>query len=230
MERVLFVGDSDYVARASLYISKVSGIQSAAIRMNNLPQIDDVTKKYTLLVLCQENSDQDLIYSLFREIDLERKRRSVIVHGEISDGLVIDMLNAGAINCISVQESFPVIAAKLKSALRTVIATSHYVIQIGKFLYYSKDQFLLNTVSGEKTRLQNRQNQILKYMVRNKGRSVTVDELQRNIWGYSQDTDTHAAEMGIYRLRSKIEESRKEPKILIRKNGGYFLSNESKTI
>ncbi|SOC31037.1 winged helix-turn-helix domain-containing protein [Thalassospira xiamenensis] len=227
MEKILFIGESEYIMRASRYISEIFGIQSTPICMKNISNINDVTEKFTLLVFCQESSNHDLIYSLFQKIDQDGRKRSVIIHGEISDEIMIDMLNAGAINCISAHESLPVIAAKLKAALRTVIATSQYVIQIGKFLYYSKDQFLLNTASGEKTRLQNRQNQILKYMVRNRGRSVTVDELQTNIWGYSRDTDTHAAEMGIYRLRSKIEENRKDPKILIRQNGGYFLSDES---
>ncbi|WP_354378588.1 winged helix-turn-helix domain-containing protein [Thalassospira sp. MBR-102] len=220
----MFIGDTDYASHASNYLTEFSEIYSTAIRINNLSHINDVARNYTLLVLCQETNDQDLFYPLFQKIDIENKRRSVIVHGKISDDLVIDVLNAGAINCISAQESFPVVAAKIKSALRTVIATSHYVIQIGRFLYDSSHHTLLNISNGDKIKVQNRQNQILKYMVRNKGRLVTVRELQRNIWGYHAEIDTHAVETGVYRLRKKIERNHKDPKILIRKGEGYILS------
>ena len=50
-----------------------------------------------------------------------------------------------------------------------------------------------------------------------------VSELQKNIWGYSADMETHTVETHIYRLRKKIGDLFKDEKFLLSHKNGYFI-------
>ena len=55
----------------------------------------------------------------------------------------------------------------------------------------------------------------------------SVLDLQKNIWGYSSDTETHTVETHIYRLRKKITDKFKDDNfILTHKNGYFIIPNE----
>tara|TARA_B110000285_G_scaffold177558_1_gene199464 strand:+ start:716 stop:1303 length:588 start_codon:yes stop_codon:yes gene_type:complete len=48
-----------------------------------------------------------------------------------------------------------------------------------------------------------------------------VEDLQKNIWGYSTDIETHTVETHIYRLRKKIFNSFKDDNFIITEKNGY---------
>lgn len=50
-----------------------------------------------------------------------------------------------------------------------------------------------------------------------------VLDLQKNIWGYSSDLETHTVETHIYRLRKKISEKFDDKNFIISHNDGYFI-------
>ena len=50
-----------------------------------------------------------------------------------------------------------------------------------------------------------------------------VAELQRNIWGYSADMETHTVETHIYRLRKKISDLFEDEKFILSHKNGYFI-------
>ena len=50
---------------------------------------------------------------------------------------------------------------------------------------------------------------------------VSVNELQKNVWGYQSDIETHTVETHIYRLRKKILKNFKDKNFIISKNNGY---------
>ena len=50
-----------------------------------------------------------------------------------------------------------------------------------------------------------------------------VADLQKNIWGYSADIETHTVETHIYRLRRKISELFKDETFIISHKNGYFI-------
>ena len=49
-----------------------------------------------------------------------------------------------------------------------------------------------------------------------------VADLQKNIWGYSADMETHTVETHIYRLRKKISDLFKDEKFILSDKNGYF--------
>ena len=50
-----------------------------------------------------------------------------------------------------------------------------------------------------------------------------VADLQKNIWSYSADMETHTVETHIYRLRKKISDSFKDEKFILSHKNGYFI-------
>ena len=50
-----------------------------------------------------------------------------------------------------------------------------------------------------------------------------VADLQKNIWGYSSNMETHTVETHIYRLRKKISGLFKDEKFILSHKNGYFI-------
>jgi hypothetical protein len=50
-----------------------------------------------------------------------------------------------------------------------------------------------------------------------------VADLQKNIWSYSVDMETHTVETHIYRLRKKISDLFKDEKFILSHKNGYFI-------
>ena len=50
-----------------------------------------------------------------------------------------------------------------------------------------------------------------------------VVNLQKNIWGYSENIETHTVETHIYRLRKKISDSFKDESFILSHKNGYFI-------
>ena len=50
-----------------------------------------------------------------------------------------------------------------------------------------------------------------------------VADLQKNIWGYSADMETHTVETHIYRLRKKISDLFGDEKFILSHKNGYFI-------
>tara|TARA_B100000767_G_C19549315_1_gene444261 strand:+ start:187 stop:774 length:588 start_codon:yes stop_codon:yes gene_type:complete len=50
-----------------------------------------------------------------------------------------------------------------------------------------------------------------------------VADLQKNIWGYSTDMETHTVETHIYRLRKKISEKFENENFILSRQNSYFI-------
>jgi hypothetical protein len=50
-----------------------------------------------------------------------------------------------------------------------------------------------------------------------------VSDLQKNIWGYSPDMETHTVETHIYRLRKKISDKFDDKNFIVSHKNGYFI-------
>ena len=50
-----------------------------------------------------------------------------------------------------------------------------------------------------------------------------VEDLQKNIWGYSADMETHTVETHVYRLRKKIADKFNDKNFILSGQNGYFI-------
>jgi DNA-binding response OmpR family regulator len=54
--------------------------------------------------------------------------------------------------------------------------------------------------------------------------SVTIDDLEKNVWKYQSDIETHTVETHIYRLRKKILKTFNDKNFILSKKDGYQIS------
>ena len=64
--------------------------------------------------------------------------------------------------------------------------------------------------------------EIILYLIEHKTKHNVLD-LQKNIWGYSSDMETHTVETHIYRLRKKISNLFKDEKLILSHKNGYYI-------
>jgi len=50
---------------------------------------------------------------------------------------------------------------------------------------------------------------------------VSIDELQKKVWSYQSDIETHTVETHIYRLRKKILNTFNDKEFIISQKNGY---------
>ena len=77
---------------------------------------------------------------------------------------------------------------------------------------YDKAMFL-NKKTGKKVRLTDMENKFINYLF-SSDMPVTKREILSKVWGYKTDLDTHTLESLVYRIRKKIENDPRNPKII----------------
>ena len=55
----------------------------------------------------------------------------------------------------------------------------------------------------------------------NKKLPTSIEELQKEVWGYNSELETHTVETHIHRLRKKIKEKFNEDNLIISSKNGY---------
>ena len=65
--------------------------------------------------------------------------------------------------------------------------------------------------------------ELILYLNNNKNKNSVLD-LQKNIWGYSSDMETHTVETHIYRLRKKISDRFNDNDLILSHKKGYFIN------
>ena len=77
--------------------------------------------------------------------------------------------------------------------------------------------------SSTKLKLTEKEINIIIYLSKSK-KSVSIDELEQNVWKYQSDIETHTVETHIYRLRKKILKTFKDGNFILSKKNGYKIS------
>ena len=76
--------------------------------------------------------------------------------------------------------------------------------------------------NGNQLKLTEKEIEIILYLSEKKIKHNVLD-LQKNIWGYSSNLETHTVETHIYRLRKKIKDQFNDSELIISHNEGYFI-------
>jgi two-component system alkaline phosphatase synthesis response regulator PhoP len=75
---------------------------------------------------------------------------------------------------------------------------------------------------GKPVRLSAREFQLLRYFLEHRGKTLSRDEILRDVWGYSADTFTRTVDVHVASLRQKLEKDSKQPELILTVQGlGY---------
>jgi hypothetical protein len=102
---------------------------------------------------------------------------------------------------------------KLKFNQQSKITIKGYELNLNS-KFFCKDNL--------KLKLTEKEIEIILYL-NNKKIKHNVADLQKNIWDYSTNMETHTVETHIYRLRKKISDLFKDEKFILSHRNGYFI-------
>jgi len=102
---------------------------------------------------------------------------------------------------------------KLKFKHQSKIDIKGYELNLNS-KFFSKD--------GLSLKLTEKEIEIILYLKETKTKHE-VSDLQKNIWGYSPDMETHTVETHIYRLRKKISNKFNDQNFILSQQNGYFI-------
>ena len=90
-------------------------------------------------------------------------------------------------------------------------------------------KILVNLTTEVTLHLTEKENSLLNYLYNNKHLKLIKNDLLTNIWGVTEEINTHTLETHIYRLKQKLHKL--EPNLsfsLINKNGLYWMEYNEK--
>lgn len=129
-------------------------------------------------------------------------------HLDIENQIVVEDL---PINILSLIEKINTQFVKLKFNSQSQIKISNYIINLN-----SREIFKGNI----KLKLTEKEINTIIYLSKSE-KPININELQKNVWSYQLDIETHTVETHIYRLRKKILNTFKDSEFIISKKEGY---------
>lgn len=113
------------------------------------------------------------------------------------------------------------IEALLRRVPKTAAAT---ILQVGPLRIDLRGTEV--TRNGNVVSLSAREFQLLRYLVEHRGKTLSRDEILKEVWGYSAETFTRTVDVHIASLRQKLEENPKQPQWILTVSGlGYKFSS-----
>ena len=187
------------------------------INNNSLYEILDEVKELLSFKIIKYNSDEEFIkdYNPSRNntLIITASNKKLISEKNFSEKnfLVFKSLPLSINKLI---ETINIQLIKLKFNHQSKINIKDYTLDLNA-KFFSKDNIVL--------KLTEKEIEIILYLNETKTRHNVLD-LQKNIWGYSPDMETHTVETHIYRLRKKISDKFNDEKFILSHQNGYFIS------
>jgi len=155
-----------------------------------------------------ENSSLDIKNSLI----ISRSKNKLLSDKKIDNKNFLD-LSLFPISLNKLVELINIQLIKLKFSHKSKFNIKNYELNLNsKFI--SKSDLSL--------KLTEKEIEIILYLNETKTKHDVAD-LQKNIWGYSADIETHTVETHIYRLRKKISDKFKDENFILSRQNAYFI-------
>ena len=186
------------------------------INYNSLYEIlDEIKENLSFKIIKFENEDDFRKNKNFDEkniLIISNSKNKLIVNQNISEKnlLIFDILPL-AINKIIELINLKLI--KLKFNNQSKINIKNYELNLNS-KFFSKE--------GLSIKLTEKEIEIILYLYQNKTKHNVMD-LQKNIWHYSSNMETHTVETHVYRLRKKISDRFKDENFILSEKNGYFI-------
>ena len=150
-----------------------------------------------------ENSLNEKVKNLNNHLIISKKKSS-----DIGNQFVLDNL---PINIFKLVEKINIEFMKIQFNSQSEVKVKNYTIDL------NSREILINNM---KLKLTEKEINTIIYLSKSK-KPVGIDELQKKVWSYQSDIETHTVETHIYRLRKKILKSFEDNQFILSKKNGY---------
>ena len=132
-------------------------------------------------------------------------------------------LDAGAVDYLVKPFSLGELAARVRAPLRVAMQAPATAVRAGDL----EVDLLTREVryAGEKVRLSSTEFELLVYMVNNRGRVLSREQILRAVWGYEHDPGTNVVDVYVGYLRRKLRRGDRRAPIATVRSVGYRLDD-----
>ena len=186
------------------------------INYNSLYEIfDDLKENLPFNIIKFKNEDD-----FFKDNSLDKRKSLIILnkktkllfnHGLHESNILY--LNDLPLSFEKLLEKININLIKLRYSLQSKINIKDFQLDINS-KHLSKFGVIL--------KLTEKEIEIILYLNKKKI-NCDIADLQKNIWGYSTNIETHTVETHIYRLRKKIDKVFKDKKFIVSQKNGYLI-------
>ncbi|MEO6597854.1 MAG: response regulator transcription factor [Planctomycetota bacterium] len=93
----------------------------------------------------------------------------------------------------------------------------------GRTIHFDRREVV--RVDGSRVQLSEKEGELLRYLVQNRGRAIARKELLERLWGLTGDMATRAIDMHVVHLREKLADPPDRPEVVLTVRGkGYMLA------
>jgi len=186
------------------------------INLNSLYEIlSEIKDNLPFKIIKYENEDDfisasnlDIKNSLF----ITKSNNKLLLDNNLSNKNFLDFNNF-PLTFNKLRELINIKLIKLRFNHQSKVDIEDYELNLNS-KFFSKDNLFL--------KLTEKEIEIILYLNETKSKHDVLD-LQKNIWGYSSDMETHTVETHIYRLRKKINNKFNDENFILSHPDGYFI-------
>ena len=186
------------------------------INFNSLYEILDEIKENLSFKIIKFEKEEDFKKKLNLDIIdylvISKTDHKLLLNDNITDKNLLDF-NDLPLSLKKLLELINIKLIKLKFNQQSKIIIKGYELNLNSKFFFKGNLRL---------KLTEKEIEIILYL-NNKKIKHDVTDLQKNIWGYSADMETHTVETHIYRLRKKISDLFKDEKFILSHKNGYFI-------
>ena len=177
------------------------------------------------------------VYKIFKELNdyylynldniFDKKELNLIVKNKTNYLLVTKKhIEDKYINNQIILDNPPVVFNRLIEKINILFLKNNFLntsnVKIGKYFINKNAREI--TFDKKSAKLTEQEIKILDYL-KDTLRPVSVIELQKKLWGYNEDLETHTVETHIYRLRQKVLKVFNDDNFLLSLKDGYSIKN-----
>ena len=186
------------------------------INFNSLYEILDEIKENLSFKIIKIKNAEDLKNNLDLDIIdflvISKTDYKLLSNNNITDKNLLDF-NDLPLSLKKLLELINIKLIKLKFNQQSKLVIKGYALNLNA-KFFSKNNLNL--------KLTEKEIEIILYLNDNKIKHNVAD-LQKNIWGYATNMETHTVETHVYRLRKKISDLFKDEKFILSHKNGYFI-------
>ena len=196
---------------------------SQKLHILNIPELDKI------IIEIKDYFNYEVNYFkekkvLFKKIEEEKKflENSIILINQKDFSSLKNKINEKQIHSI---EKFPIKISNLVDQLNARLIQQNYSVQsninVNRYILDINSRILKK--SDNELKLTEREIDTIIFL-KNENKPIKVDILQKKVWKYSEDLETHTVETHIYRLRKKIKDTFDDDSFIQSKKDGYIIN------
>jgi len=162
----------------------------------------------------EENFIKDNYLDIKNSLIISKSYKKILLNKDINKKNLFSLQNF-PLSISKLIETINIQLIKIRFNYQSKININGYELNLNSKFFF-RDNVTL--------KLTEKEIEIILYLNQNNTKQDVLD-LQKNIWGYSPDMETHTVETHIYRLRKKISDKFNDVEFILSDKKGYFIKH-----